>query len=273
MVLGAGAVGTTELLLRSRSQGLHLSPLVGQRLSGNGDLLAFAYNCDQKIQAVGGESYSYSNSYMERCGPTITACIDMRGPEEAHTARDGFIIQEGAIPGALGSVIQAMIETRIPVTRLYTSFDDAIARLKSWALGPYIAGGSMNRTAVYLIMSHDENEGTIEMSDGKLTLQWSGSGDQSRSDCIRNLLIRATAAVKGTFVTAPVITVHPLGGACMSSDNTGLGGVVNHMGQLFSGSDTVVHEGIVCVDASIIPTSLGKQQHCVSRLLTHTSRH
>ena len=259
-MLGAGAIGTTEILLRSRSKGLPVSPLLGQRLSGNGDLLAFAYNCDRAVNTVGSEAYT--NTQIQRCGPTVTACMDMRGLEETQNVRDGFVIQEGAIPSALGPVIQAMIEARIPVKRLYSSLEDAIARLKSWVFGPNVAGGSMNRTAVYLVMSHDENEGTLEMSDGRPTLQWSGSGALPRVENIRKLLIRATAIVRGTFVTAPSITVHPLGGACMSNDNTGLGGVVNHLGQLFSGSDGTVHEGIVCVDASIIPTSLGKRTPC-----------
>jgi hypothetical protein len=265
VVLGAGAIGTTEILLRSRSNGLSVSPLLGQRLSGNGDTLAFAYNCDRDIYAVGSEARS--NLHMERCGPTVTGCIDMRGPEEAQNVRDGFIIQEGAIPSALGPVIQAMIEPRIPVKRLYSSLEEATARLKSWVLGPYVAEGSVNRTAIYLVMSHDENEGTVEMYSGKMTLQWSGSGALSQTDNIRKLLVRATAIVRGSFVSAPSITVHPLGGACMSNDNTGLGGVVNQMGQLFSGSDGTIHKGIVCVDASIIPTSLGKRTPCAWKLV------
>lgn len=39
--LGAGAIGTTEILLRSKAMGLGMSPLVGQNMSGNGDMLAF----------------------------------------------------------------------------------------------------------------------------------------------------------------------------------------------------------------------------------------
>lgn len=41
--LGAGSIGTTEILLRSRAMGLDLSPQVGQNMSGNGDILAFGY--------------------------------------------------------------------------------------------------------------------------------------------------------------------------------------------------------------------------------------
>jgi hypothetical protein len=39
--LGAGALGTTGILLRSKKRGLQISPLVGRNLSGNGDLLVF----------------------------------------------------------------------------------------------------------------------------------------------------------------------------------------------------------------------------------------
>lgn len=53
------------------------------------------------------------------------------------------------------------------------------------------------------------------------------------------------------------ITVHLLGGANMSADGTGQGGVTNHMGEVFTGSDNEVHEGLVCCDASVIPTALG----------------
>lgn len=224
-------------------------------MSGNGDLLAFAYNCNQKVNAVGGEAHTISHT--ARCGPTITACIDMRGAVEAENVRNGFIIQEGAIPGALGSVFQAMIEARIPTTRLYNSIEEVIARFKSWILGPYAAQGSVNRTAVYLVMSHDENEGNMSISNKKLDLQWSGPGAKSVDEGIKNLLRRATASMNGTFVVSPSITVHPLGGACMSNDNTGLGGVVNHMGQLYSGLQSNIHEGIICIDAATIPTSLG----------------
>lgn len=43
----------------------------------------------------------------------------------------------------------------------------------------------------------------------------------------------------------------------MSGDGTGGGGVTNHMGELFTGSGEEVYKGLVCCDASIIPTALG----------------
>jgi len=43
----------------------------------------------------------------------------------------------------------------------------------------------------------------------------------------------------------------------MSSDGTGQAGVTNHLGEVFTGRDSEVHKGLVCCDASIIPTALG----------------
>lgn len=39
--LGAGSLGTTEILLRSKEVGLKVSERVGTGMSGNGDILAF----------------------------------------------------------------------------------------------------------------------------------------------------------------------------------------------------------------------------------------
>jgi hypothetical protein len=41
--LGAGSLGTTEILLRSKRMGLKMSDSVGTGMSGNGDILAFGY--------------------------------------------------------------------------------------------------------------------------------------------------------------------------------------------------------------------------------------
>ena len=45
VILAAGALGSTELLLKSRDRGLALSSRLGKSFSGNGDVLGFGYNC------------------------------------------------------------------------------------------------------------------------------------------------------------------------------------------------------------------------------------
>ena len=46
VVLAAGTLGSTEILLRSRDLGLPVSDRLGRGFSGNGDVLAFAYDTE-----------------------------------------------------------------------------------------------------------------------------------------------------------------------------------------------------------------------------------
>ena len=82
---------------------------------------------------------------------------------------------------------------------------------------------------------------------------------------LNGILKTATEAVGGTFVQNPFyaalgqqeITVHPIGGACMSYDGTGANGVTNHFGEVFSGSGKDTHPGLIVTDGAVIPTALG----------------
>lgn len=50
--LGAGSLGTTEILLRSREMGLSVSDCLGQGMSGNGDMLTFGYVVPRIVSSV-----------------------------------------------------------------------------------------------------------------------------------------------------------------------------------------------------------------------------
>ncbi|PVH90904.1 FAD/NAD(P)-binding domain-containing protein [Periconia macrospinosa] len=264
-VLGAGALGTTEILLRSKKHGLATSSFPGQKVSGNGDILSFAYNTDHVINGVGRENPDPSNPP----GPTITGVIDARNPETSPNALDGYVIQEGAIPGALSPFIQAYLEIMpekvFPNPLKFDMWRHFWSRTKSRFLGPYASGGSVERTQTYLIMSHDSNEGILALSGDKATLQFLGVGNTERVTILRELMTKASNEIGGTLVDEPFypgpmrtqLTVHPLGGATMSSDGTGRYGAVDHMGRVFTGDDSRVHHGLLCVDAAVIPTALG----------------
>ncbi|ORY10462.1 hypothetical protein BCR34DRAFT_348379 [Clohesyomyces aquaticus] len=262
--LGAGALGTTEILLRSKARGLTMSPLVGQKISGNGDLLCFAYNTNETINGVGNEKPSVAGP----CGPTITSIIDNRGSEAVPNIRNGYVIEEGAVPEALAPMIQTMIEVQPNQVypKHYSRIKCLLNRIKTMVMGPYSKGCSTNRTQSYLVMSHDTNEGVLTLEDEQPRLQFLGDGEDKRTERLLGILRKATEAIGGVFVISPRITAHPLGGAIMSSDGTGAQGVVNASGQLFKGDGEDVYSGIVCVDGSVVPTSL-----CVNPFATITA--
>jgi hypothetical protein len=254
VVLGAGSLGTTEILLRSRHYGLTTSPLLGQRLSGNGDMLAFAYNCSHDLNSIGHEAL------LGPCGPTITGCIDLRGSRYFSSVKDGFVIQDGTVPEALTPVIQALLEsyTTGVASKSRNLMYGFVPRMKSWVLGPYAKGGSVRRSMALLVMSHDDNQGTLTLNRDNAEIQWSGTSPEGLGEKIHKVLLAITESLGGVLLKAPNMTVHPLGGAVMSNDGSGLGGVVDYRGRLFKGIGRDVYGDIFCMDGSIIPSSLGK---------------
>ncbi|MEO6417967.1 MAG: GMC family oxidoreductase N-terminal domain-containing protein, partial [Polyangiaceae bacterium] len=53
VIVSAGALGSAELLLRSRDRGLSVSAQVGKRFSGNATTLAFGFDHAREVRAVG----------------------------------------------------------------------------------------------------------------------------------------------------------------------------------------------------------------------------
>ncbi|KAI0977454.1 glucose-methanol-choline oxidoreductase [Xylaria arbuscula] len=260
--LGAGAIGTTEILLRSKQMSLRMSDRVGQNMSGNGDMLAFGYNTDYEVNAMGRP---FPSPYHP-IGPCITGIIDNRKGHD--NPLDGYVIEEGTIPGALVPFMQALLQL-MPGSlgeteeSLVDKVKGNLARAGSAFLGPYFRQGSIERTQVYLIMSHDSNQAFLTLKEDKPVLEFIGVGRSDHVKFLNRILEKATRAVGGTFVQNPFyalmnkqqITVHPIGGACMA--DSGKTGVTNHAGAVFKGNGTEIHEGLIVTDGAIIPTSLG----------------
>lgn len=264
VVLSAGTLGSTEILLRSRDQGLPLSGELGKHMSGNGDILGFGYNNDDKINGIGFGTHAASS--IGPVGPCITSIIDMRD-ENDWTQR--MVIEEGSIPGALGGMmVPAMAAAAAEIGRstetgMVAKLAHAAREVESAVLGPY--HGAVNRLQTYLIMSHDNGAGQMVLDDhDQLRLDWSGVGEQPNFKIGNDRLYEATRALGGTYVPNPIwtdlfkhslITVHPLGG-CVMGENAAQG-VVNHKGQVFSGTTgTDVYAGLYVTDGSVVPTSL-----------------
>ena len=54
VILAAGTLGSTEILLRSRlSRDCLLSDQLGHHFTGNGDVLGFGYNTDNAVDGIG----------------------------------------------------------------------------------------------------------------------------------------------------------------------------------------------------------------------------
>lgn len=262
VVLAAGALGSTEILLRSAAHGLPLSGRVGQRITGNGDVLAFSYNSDREVNGIGWGHREHGAPV----GPCITGVIDLRNQPDLE---QGMVIEEGAIPGALANFLPlslAAVSRSVGVDTdpgLPDRLAELSRELESLVQGPY--QGAVRNTQTYLVMAHDDGNGSAELIDDRLRVTWPGVGGQAIFGKISELLRRATGPLGGTYLRSPIwtkvlgnrlVTVHPLGGAVLAEDAEH--GVVNHQGQVFAGTHgTDVHPDLYVSDGAVIPRCLG----------------
>ena len=288
VMLGAGALGSTEILLRSAQQGLALSGRLGQRFSGNGDVLAFGYDCywkaakgedgkDVQLNINGVGIGSNKVAVDQYPGPCITGVIDMR--LNSRDPNQGLVIEEGVIPGAMatglapgfffgdalaGNFFQYGVEqaqTRLlDAKALGEAFQNDPGSLTEKAyLGP------VARTQTYLVMSVDEAAGQLELQDDRLRIVWPGAGESPVIARDNELIKAANDAIQGQFFPNPIwtgamgqhlVTVHPVGG-CGMGDHA-QHGAINHKCQVFAGaSGTDVHRGLYVCDGAAMPGPVG----------------
>jgi cholesterol oxidase len=266
VILSAGTLGSTAILLRSRDAGLPVSTQLGQHFTGNGDVLAFAYNTDVPINGIGWGAHK--SGEIAPVGPTITGLIDHRDTPDV---KDGFVIEEGSLAGPIGLAMMGILGisapadgVKVPEPASRAGSLDADERIvESLLRGPY--HGAMKHTQTYLVMAHDDDDGQILVEQGRPRIRWPSAGKQPIYATIEKTLEAATVALGGDYVRDPIstrmlgdglVTVHPLGGCAMAE--AAENGVVDQTGRVFSATaGAVVHPGLYVMDGAVVPLSLG----------------
>jgi cholesterol oxidase len=260
VVLAAGTLGSTEILLRSRELGLALSDRLGTRFSANGDIIAFGYGAKLPVNAIGvGHPPKLDGLDVGAC---VSGQIEIVDEEDL---ANSLTIQEGVLPSAIAPILPALF---IPNGRL-------LGALKSLIAGVY--RGPFANLQTFFAVSHDTAAGRLVLEDDRLSLSWPGARDEPvyrRIDGVLEALVREAGGsyvknpLAGTMMGQQPATAHPLGGCGMGRDRGE--GVVNHKCQVFDGGadagSSVVHDGLYVVDGAIMPRSLG-----VNPLLTITA--
>ena len=260
VVLAAGTLGSTEILLRSREAGLALSDRLGQRFSANGDIIAFGYGAKPAVNAV-GIGYPPKVADLE-VGAAVSGQLEYY---DAETLTNEVRVQEGALPSAFASVLPVLF---VPNGRL-------LGALQSLVNGVY--KGPFAHLQTFFAVSHDSASGRFSLEDNQLALSWANAKDESVYAHLDKILSKLVAASGGSYVKNPLAgtvmghqpaTAHPLGGCGMGRERSD--GVVDHKCRVFNGAanagDTDVHEGLYVIDGAVIPRSLG-----VNPLLTITA--
>ena len=103
VVLSAGALGSTEILLRSTS--LQLSPWLGKRFSTNGDALALGWGMGGEVNGM-ARADEAERAPARRVGPTITGMLAPVIHVDDQARR--VLVEEGAVPSALTQAVLAL---------------------------------------------------------------------------------------------------------------------------------------------------------------------
>ncbi|MBO9687716.1 MAG: alpha/beta fold hydrolase [Mitsuaria chitosanitabida] len=267
VVLAAGSLGSTEILMRSRDRGLPLSRMLGQAFSANGDVITVGHDLPKAVHAVADERQP---ARAREVGPTITAML---------SAGTDHVVQDLAIPGALRPLFEesfALAGTLDALSRANAGpheeredFDDP------FAVRPSVT----DRYLPMAIIGRDSGTGRLTLKDGceepgSLQVAWPGLRDEPAVARRHELLERRLRPLGARLLRnpmwqllpqemaflmsgarGPMISVHPLGGCSMG--DIGADGVVDSHGRVFAGEGVAVHEGLVVLDGAIVPTSLG----------------
>ena len=255
LVLAAGTYGTSYLLLRNRAHFPGLSPALGSRFSGNGDVLSFLINARDR----GGVRPLDASR-----GPVITSAIRLSDSHDvpAGTGR-GAYLEDGGYPAFVDWLVEAADvpgETRrlaqFVLERCHAIVSRAPDPSMSREISELIGADSLSVGSLPLLgMGRDVPDGVLRLRDGRLDLVWSTATSEAYFERV-NAAMRRVAAVLGArcvnnplWLSKRIITAHPVGGAPMGRDSSA--GVCDPYGEVFG------YPGLYVADGAAMPGPVG----------------
>jgi len=267
VMLSAGTLGTTEILLRSVMHGLSLSPRIGNDFNGNGDFFGISYNSDHQTNVLGFGNNPDHPWRQNAPGSAILGGIRYR---KGLSWDKRIVVESTSSPSAYVSVMMvALGAIGGQDTDVGDEMDELSRRLRDNPFQPYREHNAMNHSLLYLVMGHDRAKGTIRLDtsfidpNGKIKIDWDDSASQSFYERVNEELRCHARSLGAHFIENPLwslfslrnlLTAHPLGGCTMGEDYQH--GAVDEFGRVFAG-DGSIHKGLFAADGSIVSTTLG----------------
>jgi len=274
VILAAGCVGTTELLLRSRAQGKlsQLSDRLGHGFSTNGDYLAFLEKTNERINLTRGPvttSFGHFNT-RETEDRTKFHTIEDNGIPKALSVLVGQgvpAVRSMAKHGSPGNLILTVL------LRLLGQFFKDVWTFLSGRIPPALfEAEDLLTTKMMCIagMGREASVGKFRLEDGQLRVARTDGkqfyDDEIYKDLKASLSRFASHLATNQEFRAPleegepkaVASTHPLGGCTIGKDWST--GVVDEFGRVFQRPEPgrpPFYKGLYVADASIIPTALG----------------
>ena len=262
LVLSAGAVGSTYLLLRNRSAFPRIGRALGTRFCGNGDYLTLAVKASE--QAGGGRVPRVIDPGY---GPVITSAVRFAAAADGGEGR-GFYLEDAGFPQHVAWMLQVfglpgplwrLVKRRFLWDWLGESADPNLSVELSDVLGNT---GLSAGVLPLLGMGRDVPDGRMRLRSGRLDIDWNKRNTGPYLDRVREASRMMAEALGARFVHDPLkslgrivtdlnrlITVHPLGGCPMGRDEKE--GVVDSYGEVFG------YPGLYVADGSVMPGPVG----------------
>jgi cholesterol oxidase len=233
VIVAAGSLGSTHLLLRCRADASalpQLSERVGHNWSSNGDFLTPAIHLGRDI--------------MPTRGPTITAAIDLL--DGAFQGQQVFI-EDGGLPNVADAELRRLSERE--------GADDRERALIA-TVRLLFSAGALRSVMPWFAQSRDAADGQLSLRDGKLFLAWDSAKSKKTIDAVVALHQQMALRTGGMPLTpltwttcGDLITPHPLGGCNMAASAER--GVVDFRGEAFG------YRNLYVADGAIVPEAIG----------------
>jgi cholesterol oxidase len=240
VVVAAGSLGSTELLLRCRDHHRTLpeiSRALGHRWSANGDFLTVSLQ-----KAIVNPTH----------GPTITAAVDFL---DGSIGGKRFFVEDGGFPDFL----RAVMDKEVPFDARNLTFSTMVFAL-AFALRRQ---GQFANMMPWFGQAMDAADGQLYLGrpllapwKRKLKLKWSCAASR---DTIETMIAMHGDFAKATggrplspalwILLKTLVTPHPLGGCSMADGPAA--GVVDHRGEVFG------YRNLFVADGSVIPRAIG----------------
>jgi cholesterol oxidase len=265
LVLAAGSIGTTWLLLNNASQFPKLGPALGSHFCGNGDFLGFVHKATEPGRSGGTEPRFLDPSY----GPVITSYVHRDGPDN----RD-FYIEDAAYPEFLNWAWQ--VQPGFALAGRVARF--ALGLLKgrvtgkrpsdmTGAVGLLLGEQNSGSVMPLLGMGHDVPDGQFKLSRGRLELDWSVRTSLPYFNAMRSSMRSMAGALGGKYQDNPlwwfhrITTSHPVGGVPMGAHPGS--SVIDPYLQAWH------YPGLYIVDGAAMPGPVGSNPSLTIAALAH----